>query len=93
MKKLLFIADPPAGGGGATETPAQTIARLTAELKIATDKIVSYEKADAQRTADEKVIAQKMSLGLSRDQAIAVIKRQKDHDTAKAAALKPAVKK
>ena len=36
----------------------------------------------AQQEAEEEVIAQKMKVGLTREQAIKVIQRQKDHDAA-----------
>lgn len=64
------------------ETPAETIARLTAQLTAVQAELGQYKAADAQRQADEKVIAAKMALGLSRPQALAVIQRQKEHDEA-----------
>jgi hypothetical protein len=36
----------------------------------------------AEQEAEETLIAEKMEAGLNREQAIAVIKRQKDHDAA-----------
>jgi hypothetical protein len=56
----------------------ELIARLTA----ANTQLATYAAASAQRAKDELAITQKMALGLSRDQAIAVIERQKAHDQA-----------
>ena len=67
-----------------------TYDELAAQLAEANDKIAKYEAANAQRATDEAAIAQKTALGLSRDQAIAVIQRQKDHDQAEAAKTKAA---
>jgi len=41
------------------------------------------EKELAQIKRDEKLIAQKMAAGLTRDQAVASIKHQRDYDAAK----------
>ena len=99
MKRILFIADPPPGGNGTDapvkETPEQIIKRLQAENKALTERVNADEQADAQRAADELAITHKTKLGLSRDQAIAVIKRQREHDQAleeKRAARLPAIK-
>jgi hypothetical protein len=62
------------------ETPAQTIERLTAELAAANKTIESFEAQAAQAGADEIVIREKMSHGLTRDQAISVIRRQRAHE-------------
>jgi hypothetical protein len=76
MKKILRTADAAEGGSPPKpETPAQKIERLEAE-------IAGYKKADAERSAEEKLIADKVGKGLTREQAIAVIQRQKDHDQA-----------
>jgi len=64
----------------AKETPAQTIERLTAELAAANKTIESFKAQAAQASADEIIIREKMSHGLTRDQAISVIKRQRAHD-------------
>lgn len=48
--------------------------------------------AKAQASEDEKLIAEKMIHGLTRDQAISVIKRQREHDAAEAEAKKKAKK-
>jgi hypothetical protein len=83
MKNLL-IADAATGGADAAkaEMPADTIARLTAENRRLNALITGFEADTAQRAADELLIAQKTALGLTRDQAIAVIKRQREHDEA-----------
>jgi hypothetical protein len=83
MKNLL-IADAATGGADTAkaEKPAETIARLTAENARLNALIAGFEADTAQRAADELLIAQKTALGLTRDQAIAVIKRQREHDEA-----------
>jgi hypothetical protein len=48
-------------------------------------QLAERDKADQQRAADEDVIIEKMGRGLSREQAIATIKRQREFDAAKAA--------
>ena len=68
------------------ETPAQTIERLTAELAAANATIESFKAQAAQASADEVVIREKMSHGLTRDQALSVIHRQRAHDKAEAEA-------
>ena len=100
MKRILFLlAAAGADGNGPAapvkETAEQTIARLTAENEKLSTRVAADEAADAQRVADELAITAKTKLGLSRDQAIAVIKRQRDHDQALAevrAARLPAIK-
>jgi len=84
MKKSLFlrVADASGGNGPAKETPEQIIARLTADNKALAAKVAVYEAAEAERTKEEQVIAEKIAAGLTREQAIAVIKRQKEHDAA-----------
>ena len=62
------------------ETPAQTIERLAAELAAANKTIETFKAQAAQASADEVIIREKMSHGLTRDQAVAVIKRQRAHD-------------
>lgn len=86
--RILLIADAAPGGPAKPESPAETIARLQSELGVARLKIATYEAADADRAATEKQIAAKMAFGLTREQAQAVIKRQKDHDDAEKAKAK-----
>jgi len=64
------------------ETAAQTIERLTAELAAANKTIESFKAQAAQASADEVIIREKMAHGLTREQAISVIKRQRSHDEA-----------
>jgi len=54
--------------------------RLTAELAAANKTIESFKAQASQASADELVIEQKMRVGLSREQAVAVIQRQRAHD-------------
>ena len=79
----------------ADETPKQTIDRLTVELTAANQLIAEYQAQQKQASADEIEIRSKMILGLTRDQAYGVIKRQREHDLAAkaAAAAAAAVKK
>ena len=76
------------------ETAAQTIERLTTELAAANKTIESFKAQAAQASADEIVIREKMLHGLSREQALAVIKRQRAHDDLEkaAAATQPKAK-
>jgi hypothetical protein len=79
----LLIAD--AGEGGAKpklESKDDTIQRLTGELAAANLTIVTFQAEAADRAKTELAITLKMGFGLSRDQAITVIKRQKEHDEA-----------
>jgi uncharacterized protein (DUF1778 family) len=62
------------------ETPQQTIDRLTSELAAANKTISDFNAAKALASAEEVIIQQKMSVGLSREQAIEVIKRQRAND-------------
>ena len=62
------------------EKPEQTIARLTAELAAANEKIKACEAQAAQASADEILAREKMAHGLTRDQALNVIHRQRAHD-------------
>ena len=59
----------------------QTLAAENAELRR---QLVERDERDTQLAADEAVIAQKLLRGLSREQAIGVIKRQRAFDAAKA---------
>lgn len=82
MKKVLLNPDSASGGTSPKETQAQTIQRLTAENADLRGRLEKYETAEAQRAADEKIITEKMAHGLSRQQAINVIRRQRDFDAA-----------
>lgn len=59
-----------------------TVEDLLKQLAAANEKIAAFEAKESERAAEEKQIAEKVAAGLTRDQAIAVIKRQKDHDAA-----------
>lgn len=62
------------------ETDAQRLARLeaeNAELRAIADR---RQAEDDLLAAQEKIIAEKTRVGLTRAQAVAVIKRQKDYD-------------
>jgi len=76
-KKLIELL-----GLAADATDEQVIAAVAA-LKESCDKAMA---ADAQRRKDESVIAEKIRHGLTREQAIAVIQRQREHDQREAAA-------
>jgi hypothetical protein len=64
------------------ETSQQTIQRLSAENAELKGQLKKYINAELKRTADEKIIVEKMAHGLSRQQAINVIHRQREFDTA-----------
>jgi hypothetical protein len=63
--------------------PQQDLAAENAELRR---QLAERDERVAQLAADEAVIAQKLLRGLSREQAIGVIKRQRAFDAAKKAA-------
>ena len=82
MKKflplILLAADPASGGNGAApkpETAEQKAARLQAEVDV-------YKAEKAARVEVETAIVEKTRHGLTREQAQAVIARQKAHDEA-----------
>lgn len=62
------------------ETSAQSIERLKAELAEAKEQLNAYKARQALADADEVIIREKMSHGLSREQAVSVIRRQRAHD-------------
>jgi hypothetical protein len=67
--------------------PAQVPALdLAAENAILRLRLAEINERDQQRAADESVISEKMGKGLTRDQATAVIRRQREFDAAKVAA-------
>ena len=68
-----------------TPSAVSDLASLQAENAALKEQIAGFEAANKQRAADERVIAEKMSHGLTRDQAIAVIKRQREFDAKKKA--------
>lgn len=70
-----------------------TVEELQGQLAAANKTIAALKAEKTQRDADEKIIVEKMSRGLSREQAISVIKRQREHDAAKAATAKTTTKK
>ena len=82
MKRILPTPGSSAGGSPPNETQEQTIQRLTALNAELRGQLEKYIKVEAQRAADEKIIAEKMARGLSRQQAVNVIRRQREFDTA-----------
>ncbi len=73
------------------ETSTQSAATgpdLAAENAALKARLAVYEAAKKQGEADEVVIAEKMSKGLRREQAAAVLQRQRDYDAGKKAAKK-----
>ncbi len=56
---------------------------LAAENAALKARIAEFEAAKKQADADEILIAEKMSKGLRREQAAAVIKRHRDFDARK----------
>jgi len=63
--------------------PGTDLAAENAALKA---KIAEFQAVKKQADADEIVIAEKMAKGLRREQAAAVIKRQREFDARKAKA-------
>ena len=72
------------------EIAQQTIGRLTAELAAANQQIAAFKAQQAQTSAHEVAgsVREKMSCGLTRDQALNVIKRQRAHDQAEPGPVK-----
>ncbi len=91
MKNIRLNPDSTSGGSTAApskETPQQTIARLQNKADELQRQLDSFQARDAQQAEDEKVIVEKMSKGLSRDQARAVISRQRKFEASKPTAVK-----
>jgi hypothetical protein len=87
--RILLMPDTQTGAeSGQPETDAAKLKRLTAELAAANRRLAACEAADQERAATEKQVAAKMAIGLSREQALAVIERQKQYDQAKAESVK-----
>jgi hypothetical protein len=61
-------------------------ADLAAENATLKARLAEFEAAKKQADADEILIAEKMTKGLRREQAVAVIKRQREFDARKAPA-------
>jgi len=68
-----------------TSTPPSA-ADLAAENAALKAKIAQFEAVKQQSAADEIAIAQKMAKGLRREQAAAVLKRQREFDAGRAKA-------
>jgi len=79
MKRTLPSPDS-ASATPLTETSRQTIQRLNADNAELKAQLKKHETAEARRAADEKIIVEKMTHGLSRQQAINVIHRQREFD-------------
>jgi hypothetical protein len=66
------------------ETPTPTTTSdLAAENAALKAKVAEFQAAKKQADADEILIADKMAKGLRREQAAAVLKRQRDFDARK----------
>jgi hypothetical protein len=68
-----------------TDNPNR-LQELEAENAELRRQLAERDERDRQAAADEAIIAQKLLRGLSREQAIGVIKRQRAFDAAKKAA-------
>lgn len=64
----------------ATGAPIVTIESLQAENAALQAKIKELTESKALQDADEKVINEKMAIGLTRNQAISVLRRQRAYD-------------
>ena len=62
------------------KTSPNSTAALAAENTALKAKIAEFTAAKQQADADEILIAEKMSKGLRREQAAAVLKRQREFD-------------
>ncbi|MGA2749121.1 MAG: hypothetical protein ABSG59_10120 [Verrucomicrobiota bacterium] len=63
---------------------------LAAENAVLKARLAELEAAKKQNDADEEAIAAKMARGLRREQAIAVIQRQREYDARTASNRKQA---
>jgi predicted DNA-binding WGR domain protein len=61
-------------------------ADLAAENAVLKAQVAEFQAARKQADADEILIAEKMTKGLRREQAAAVLKRQREFDARKKAA-------
>jgi len=57
--------------------------QIVAAVQALQTRLDAFEKTEAQRAADEKIIIEKMARGLSREQAVHVIQRQREFDVAR----------
>jgi hypothetical protein len=57
--------------------------QIVAAVQALQTRLDAFEKAEALRAADEKIIVEKMARGLSREQAVHVIQRQREFDAAR----------
>ena len=66
-----------------SQSDKSRIAQLESENAQLKKELETFKSQQAQATADEVIIREKMNHGLTRDQAVSVIKRQRAHDEAK----------
>jgi hypothetical protein len=64
----------------ATSTPTGTANDLAAENAQLKAEMAEIAAAKEQATANDKIIVEKMAKGLRREQAAAVVQRQREHD-------------
>jgi hypothetical protein len=64
-------------------SPTPATPELAAENAALRARIAGLEAAEKQAAADELLIREKMSKGLRREQARAVLQRQRDYDARK----------
>lgn len=57
--------------------------QIVSAIQALQTRLDAFEKAEAQRGADEKIIVEKMARGLSREQAVHVIQRQREFEAAR----------
>jgi hypothetical protein len=57
--------------------------QIVSAIQALQTRLDAFEKAEALRAADEKIIIEKMARGLSREQAVHVIQRQREFDAAR----------
>ena len=57
--------------------------QIVAAVQSLQTRLDAFEKSEALRAVDEKIIIEKMARGLSREQAVHVIQRQREFDGGK----------
>jgi hypothetical protein len=77
-EKLIEILNLKPGSAGQPITDDQILDAVASLQK----RVATFEAEQCLAASDEEVIRQKMAVGLSREQAIAVIRRQRAFDAA-----------
>ncbi|HEV2329240.1 MAG TPA: hypothetical protein VGY56_10670 [Verrucomicrobiae bacterium] len=79
----LLKADPAVGSLRSQIGQLEELLRTaSSENEALRNRVAEFDSKAREKAAEEKLIAEKTQVGLSRAQALAVIQRQKDHDAA-----------